>query len=467
MNYHRRNIDISKNNQILEQSQPKKKKRKAVKIIIGTILVISFILITVAGQAVVSNNDDESLISRLPIIGSLSRLMGASTKKLDGALEGRTNFLILGIGGAGHEGPNLADTIMIISINNTENTISMISIPRDLLVPVQGLGMRKINSLNSIESRNKNNGANLTVQTIENILGIPIHYFIRIDFKAFEAIIDALDGIDIYVPQSFSDPFYPLGPNQYQTVSFTKGLNHFDGATALKYARSRYTTSDYDRAKRQQEIIKAVKNKSLKIKTWLNPSSMIKIWKSLNKHVTTNLEKNEIQTLIGLIPELNTKNITQVIFTDAPDNFLYATTTKNGAFALLPNIPDYSELKNVAVHIFEPNVQLKSNSSKYIQKPSLEKNPTVIIKNGTNTQGLAAQTANFLKKQGFTIKGIGNAVNQDYNKTIIYDLTYGEKLTKLAFLKSSLDADIANVIPDDIQVTYEGVTDFYIIIGRQ
>ncbi len=451
--------------------------------IAASIVLIFFLTLAIVGNAVISRNTSSSSpsLSRLPILSGINKLLGAKEKDIKGTKEGRTNILLLGVGGEGHDGPELADTIMVASIERTTRELALISIPRDLLVPTEKYGVQKINFINALGERNKRKkGPELTARTIENVFGIPIHYYIRIDFSAFETIIDALGGIDIYVSQGFSDPYYPLGPNQFQTVSFSKGWHNFDGATALKYARSRYTTSDFDRAQRQQEILKATKEKVLSLKTWTNPGTVSALWKAVNDHVETNLSIREIQALLGMVPTLQTDNVKQLVFSDAPENFLYATTTQEGAFVLLPRQNDYAPLARAMQNIFtndsftspyplpEPQPQQEekdTTESSSLSEKTNERPVRLIIHNGTRTPRLAARTAALLSKHEFTVVEIGNAQEQNHTTTVIFDLTEGAYPEERSFLQGFLDAEIKEDIPENISSSYAGAADFYIVLG--
>lgn len=156
------------------------------------------------------------------------------------------NFLLIG-----HQ-KRLADSIMLAAVNESANKITLISIPRDLVV-----NGRKINEYLSLY------GAAELKEKVETVSGLPIHSYAIFNFHAFETIIDILGGIDTYVPTAIYDPLYPDGNGGYTLYSISAGANHMSGAEALQYARSRHSTSDFDRAKRQQQILKAIQERIL------------------------------------------------------------------------------------------------------------------------------------------------------------------------------------------------------------
>ena len=123
--------------------------------------------------------------------------------KLKGEGDGRVNVLVLGIGGQGHEAPTLSDTILILSIDPKTKDAAMLSVPRDLYVKIPGNGYGKINSANAY------GGPELASKVVSSVVGVPIHYYVQIDFSGFKQAVDAVGGINVTVPTAVSDPEYP------------------------------------------------------------------------------------------------------------------------------------------------------------------------------------------------------------------------------------------------------------------
>lgn len=176
------------------------------------------------------------------------------------------NILLVGYGWHDHDGWQLADTIMVASYDTDLHSVSLLSLPRDLLVITHE---DKIGRINSVMSRAYNsNGQNIQAaavtlsQKVEKITGLTIPYYAMIDFDGFVKIVDSLWGIDINVPQHFLDMQYPVDWNgEYEIFELPEGMNKLSGPNTLKYARSRHSTSDFSRSKRQQSIIKAIMSK--------------------------------------------------------------------------------------------------------------------------------------------------------------------------------------------------------------
>lgn len=185
---------------------------------------------------------------------------------------GRTNILLLGIdrrSGAGWA--YRTDTILVLTVDPASRAAGILSIPRDLQVPIPGYGEDRINTANfwgaQGQEENPDAGASLLKATIEGNFGVPIDGYLVVDFGTFVGIVDALGGIEVDVPKTLHDTRYPNpkpeDPYGYKTVHFDAGRQQMDGARAIEYARSRMSTSDFDRAKRQQLVLLAIRQKAL------------------------------------------------------------------------------------------------------------------------------------------------------------------------------------------------------------
>jgi LCP family protein required for cell wall assembly len=186
-------------------------------------------------------------------------------------LEGdRTNVLLLGIDRRnGSSWAFRTDTIMILTVDPESGDMGLLSIPRDLQVKIPGRGEDRINTANVYGYRQEGSGGGpeLLQKTILTNFGIPRDGYVMVDFRAFERVIDALGGIDVKVPRTLHDTRYPdprpEDPHAFKTVHFDKGWQYMNGKRALAYARSRMGTSDFDRAKRQQTVLLAIRDRAL------------------------------------------------------------------------------------------------------------------------------------------------------------------------------------------------------------
>ncbi|MDD5693284.1 MAG: LCP family protein [Patescibacteria group bacterium] len=348
-------------------------------------------------------------------------------KQLKGESSGRVNILILGVGDDGHAGATLSDTIMVMSYDVKSKNVAMLSIPRDLYVKISdNCGYAKINYAHACgEEKNKGSGPELAEKTVSNILDIPIHYYIRADFTGFKKMIDAVGGVDIYVDKDLYDPLYPDG-----TFYITQGQHHMDGTTALKYARSRETTSDFDRAKRQQQVLSALKDKILSSQTLFNPKKMADIIGIIGEHVKTDFRTDEFQRVLELAKQVDTKRIINKVFDNGADGLLIngaGITPLSAGSTLIPKagLGNYSELRAAAKNIFN-DTSIKTESAK------------IVVYNGTTKAGLATTVANNLKASGYNVVDVGSAATTAQAQTVIYDYTNGAKPTTVSSLEQLL-----------------------------
>ncbi len=225
----------------------------------------------------------------------------------------RTNILIVGIDTRETDaGLQNTDTMIVASYSYTDHSVTMFSIPRDTysLMPGTDDWYVKTNSIyNRGEITKKGTGLDTLRISIEDYVGLDIQYYMMVDTQGFKNIINILGGIEVYVENSFTDYSYPneLDPfNPYQVVSFEQGLQTMDGETAIKYARSRksldnYEGSDFARARRQQKVIEAIKDKLLSSETFLNPKKILDIMSELQNHIKVSEFTNEdIQAALSL-----------------------------------------------------------------------------------------------------------------------------------------------------------------------
>lgn len=419
------------------------------------------------------------------LFSSFRRLVTSQDKALSGEDADRINILLLGVGGAGHEGPELTDTIMFASYKPSTNDVGMISVPRDLTVEVDGYGYRKINAVNAIAEMNAaGSGVAASADIIHEIFGQTADYTVKIDFGGFEEIIDDVGGVDVYINNSFTDNTYPLDDKDgnVQTVSFVQGWARMDGKTALQYARSRHGDSgegsDFARASRQQKILLALKDKALSLNVLLNPVKLNNIISTIRENISTDMSIWEMMRLAEYIPKINREAIVMRVLDTAPGGPLYQTTI-NDAFVILPRNEDWSDLKLIAANIFDKSNIPTSQSAALPEKPNATDGIRIEIQNGTTTAGLAARTAELLESSGFTIAVVSNADVRDYPKTMIFDYTNGKKAEELASLQEYLDADVVMtpqgyltsdaVVPDSLGSVPDRAgsnIDFLIIIGE-
>lgn len=240
---------------------------------------------------------------------------------------GRTNLVLLGIGGEGHEGGDLTDSILFVSFNLKDNTATMIPIPRDVWIPSM---KAKINTAYHYgNERREGGGRDLAKSAISEVIGQPVHYAITLDFQGFVKAIDAVGGVDVEIDNTFDDYKYPIPgketaipeSDRYEHIHFTAGTSHLDGSTALKFARSRHAEgdegTDFARAKRQEKIILAFRKKVFSTGTIFNSDTISKLEDSISSSVDTDITGGEQSSFAKVFLGLGSKeNVTSLSITD-------------------------------------------------------------------------------------------------------------------------------------------------------
>ena len=217
------------------------------------------------------------------------------------------NVLLLWYGWKEHQWWFLTDSIMVASRNPDENNVTLFSIPRDLYVksPVNGTYWRINAVFPQYYNRTKSieESAMWFAWKIWEILWLDIPYYATIDFQAFKEIVDTLWWVDVYVTETIYDPKYPADNMiDYDPFYIESGWQHLDGATALKYARSRHTTSDFARSLRQQELIIAIKDKMLA--SWLSVSTASDLYNQYKSYIQTNISFQEMLRTVQFLPKI-------------------------------------------------------------------------------------------------------------------------------------------------------------------
>lgn len=376
----------------------------------GSILILIFVAMGKASWNVATNAKDFTV---------KEIVLSAFSEKVKTDSDNHTNILLLGTGTTDHDGPDLTDTIIVASIDHDNDTVSMLSIPRDLYVHTPELyGGNRINSVLTLMAEKEIYHKGLTpdeeeqaylraysimMREVGSLIGIDIQYYARVDFKGFTDLVDAIGGIDVEVDQNIYDPFYPAenGINDYSPFSIQAGAQHLDGKTALRYARSRKTTSDFDRAARQQKVLESIKEKALSIGILGSPNKLKNLYTAFQNNFDTNLQWDEIIYLAKNADKFDRDNLNTWVLNDNPlstGGFLYTPERElyQGAFVLIPYLEDNSD-----IHRFTELV-LKN-------QPVTHNKLTYQILNGTKANGLATEAMYYMGRFGFDITRYGNA----------------------------------------------------------
>lgn len=349
---------------------------------------------------------------------------------------GFTNILLLGQGDASHDGKDLTDTIMVASLDpeGTESAV-LLSLPRDLyFLHTENMGKGRVNSLYREYKSYTKTKDGLTEQEaslramqelareIGRALDLQIHHVVKVDFVGFTQAVDEIGGVDIVVPEAIVDTEYP-GPNYtYETFSIAAGPKHLDGETALKYARSRHTSSDFDRSARQQQILAALAEKAKSEGFHRSPSTVMSLYRIVSEHMETTMTIRELVGLAAMGEKIDRSRILAMQLNDRnglygsfanPGGFLYAPPREQfeGAAVLLPvSIPAYPVTWK-QVHSLT-RVLTESRSL-------LLGHPRIRVLNAGAKGGLAGALGTELIRYGFDVEDIANAGGEKRETSLI------------------------------------------------
>ncbi len=386
--------------------------------------------------------------------------------QLNGEGDGRVNILLLGKGGPGHEAPDLTDTILLASIDPVQNEAALLSIPRDLYVQDQNGNGTKINAVYSNakqfaqysgttdDDQIENAGLRAIKKTVSDVIGIPVHYYVMVNFDAFEQAIDTVDGITVDVQEPLYDQSvaWLLGGNP---LVADEGLQTFDGERALLYARSRKGSArgDFDRTERQREIIVALQQKVLSLGTFSNPLKVIELLETFGSNVRTDLNGlGEVKRLYDIGQEISQDKIVSVGLADPP-NVLVGTDYIGNQSVVLPLEGQY---QYDAIQDYIRNT---------LRDPYLkQENARIIILNGTSTPGLASLKEEELKSYGYNIVSIGDAPAGTYETSSLYRVGTEDKPFTQSYLERRINLQVNNNNIDGLPTAE--TADFVIILGE-
>lgn len=262
---------------------------------------------------------------------------------LEGGEDQRVTVVLLGAdtrpSEAGYRTPT--DTIMLLSIDREARTAGILSLPRDLYVDIPGYGPNRINTAYV------RGGGELVKQTVEYNLGVHADYFVLVQFQAFVTLVDEIGGIDIYVPQEIYDPEFPAECYSRSDCGFDPlyipaGQQHMDGLTALKYARVRHTDTDYDRARRQQAVLFAIRDRVVSLDALPRLVQRAPtLHATLSESIRTDMTLEQMVELAQFVGEIPRENIrSDVVDSDYVSNYV----TEEGSQVLMPDRERIDEL---------------------------------------------------------------------------------------------------------------------------
>ena len=438
---------------------------------VGSAIYASFFVYKIysVGRKVNIQADHGSSLAR-----TLSSFSDSRSSALRGAEDGRLDILLLGMAGKGKPGQYLTDTLMVASINLETNRVSLLSLPRDLYVRIPDADINtKINSIYQYglgpERKNVSAAAGLATKAVTEITGLDMDYFVIINFDGFEQAIDDIGGVNIINERDIHDSRYP-GPNySYETFELSKGFHNLDGATALKYARQRHgdPEGDFGRAKRQQQIMQAAKNKIFSTGMIFNAFALNDLLDTLGENIQTDISPEEFYSFFELTKRLDTQNINNVVI-DAwnKESLLKVSHVQYGAvraFVLVPRVGNYSEIQELAENIFNLN-ELKRKREEIAREDA-----RIFIENRSGKPGLTEKIEKVLK-ENLNYKNISVSSRpgkMTLEKTIAYDMTDGQKPFTLNELVTKLPAEASYEKGQLSEESQKNETiDIFLVLGK-
>jgi LCP family protein required for cell wall assembly len=375
--------------------------------------------------------------------------------------EERVTVLLLGVDERSQEtGPWRTDTMMLLTIDPLTRQAGALSIPRDLWVPIPGHKDGRINTAHFLGDLYDyaGGGPALAVETVEYNLGVPINYYVRVNFQAFVTLVDQIGGIDVYVDKAISDPTYPDYNYGYDPLYIEAGWQHFDGELALKYARTRHGSSDFDRARRQQQVMLAILKRvtSQDLLPDLARTAP-QLYETLESSVSTDMALDQMLALANMASDVDQERIR---FGVIDNTCTQPWVTPDGGQVL---VPLRDRMREVRDYVFQSQPVVES-SGDATPVPVVTPTPevaSVAVLNGTTRSGLAGGTADYLRAEGFDVTRVANADRQDYANTLV--VTHRDKPQTLAALLKALGIPQTAVVPG---AETDAPQDIVVVLGQ-
>lgn len=395
---------------------------------------------------------------------------------------GVTNILLMGQGDLEHDGIDLTDSIMIASIDPKKTKgVVMLSLPRDLYFLHTDSMETEKGKLNALWRDNRillqkggmeYDEASVTAlkqlaEEIGNALQIPIHHVVKVDFTAFQEVVDAIGGIDIEVPETIHDTEFP-GPNySYQTFHIDAGMQHLDGATALKYARTRHTSSDFDRSARQQQVLRAMAKKAQVTGLLRKPRMIMDLYAIVAEHLETDLQTRQMITLADAARSVSQDRFSTLQLNNVNGLYgdqlfkagiLYSPPRDlfDGVAILLPvSIPEFpvtwKQIRLLTKLFF-------GQRSVYFDEPRF------VILNGGAKEGSAGRMYRELTKYGFDVVEVTNVPGKrDIEESYISRSSEEVEDTTVTFFSAFLSLPLVE-LPERMQE--KAIGDVTIVLGK-
>jgi LCP family protein required for cell wall assembly len=391
----------------------------------------------------------------------------------------RINILLLGTDERPDDyTPPRTDTMMVVTLDVKNRTAGMISLPRDLWVPIPGYDITtKINTAYVVGERRgyPGGGPQLAKDTVSSFIGRPVEYYVRVNFSGFVRLIDLIGGVDVHVAATIHDDLYPTEDYGVELFHLDAGPQHLDGETALKYVRTRHGDSDYGRASRQQQVIQAVLDKVL-------AADMIPTLIARAPELTATMRDSfgtdiPLPVVINLANYMRQNDLQSVQRLVLDKRYGEEGYSEDGAWILLP---DRSRVRSALGEFFDSSrtvtedvvstgsvlsaistgaADLAPHNAPIVDKRSTAR---LEVLNGTNEPGVAARIRQLLQANGWQVISIGDADRSDYRRTLIVNYNADQSLIE----QINQDLQLPPDLPTLSGLVVSDTVDMRIIVGQ-
>jgi LCP family protein required for cell wall assembly len=413
-----------------------------------------------AAVPILPDNNSSAPVTNTSPATSANPVVAAPTDK------DRVTILLLGIDQRESEAgqPTRTDTMILLTVDPVGKTMGILTIPRDLWVPIPGLSKpldERINTAHFYGDFYKYPGGGpvLAKKTVQYNLGIPVNYYVRIDFKGFEKIVDALGGVNINVEKDIRDNEYPDGNYGVISLYIPAGQQHMNGETALQFVRTRHSDSDFGRTRRQLQFLLAMRDQALKLNILPKVPTLISQFRD---SVKTDLSASEILSLARIASQIDSDHI---IARSIDETMVSSWMTPQGGDVLIPKRDAIKAVVNemfgaaaqptaapAAAPTARPTTQPTPVQNAQTRSRLVSEGARIEVLNGTTTKGFAGRAQVYLNGLGYNVLKIGDAGRYDYTETVI--LYYATKPVAQASL-----AQLLNVRPENVRQSPTARTD--------
>jgi len=373
------------------------------------------------------------------------------------------NVLLLGTDARPEDtDPARTDTMMLLTLNPQAQTVGLLSLPRDLWVPIPGQGITtKINMAYVIgeEYNYPGGGAQMAMDTVSSFVGRPVEYYVRVNFHGFTAIVDLIGGIDLVVPTTIHDEEYPTADYGVETFHLDAGPQHLDGETALKYVRTRNGDDDYERARRQQQVIQAIAEKVMRAD--MIPTLLPKLptlFYTMRSAIDTNIPMARQLELAQYVSNASDHNLRRLVL---DDRYGEETYSEEGAWILFPN---RERIRAELERFFD---DAPPGSETDVASASIDPHwVRVEVLNGTGQPGVAARTRDLLQARGWQVVAIDDADRSDYDHTLIVNYGAPPSLVERMGAELATQSTPTSLSLDRLTSVGTAPVDVRIVVGR-